>query len=41
MNKISINNSIISAKLKNETPINRPKLPPIFDIKSNAFVFGI
>ncbi len=38
---ISTNNSIISAKLKNEIPINKPKLPPIFDIKSNTVICAI
>jgi len=36
-----IRNSKISAKLKKLIPINKPKIPPIFEIKLNRIVFGI
>ena len=40
IHKTSSNNSIISAKLKNDIPINNPKLPPIFEIKSKKSILG-
>ncbi len=32
---------MISTKLKNEIPINNPKLPPIFEIKSKTSILTI
>jgi hypothetical protein len=36
INKSSTISSMISAKLKNEIPINKPELPPMFGTKSKS-----